>query len=71
MLPTNPTIIVPASKDTLIRQSNLTRNEGQSPWLRLRGGVGTTTRLLLGFDLSGINLSEVKSAILEMTIAGS
>jgi hypothetical protein len=71
VLPTNPTIIVPASKDTLVRQSNLTRNEGQSPWLRLKGGVGTATRLLLGFDLSGINLSDLKSAILEMTIAGS
>ncbi|MBK8689037.1 MAG: hypothetical protein IPN24_11540 [Betaproteobacteria bacterium] len=44
---------------------------GQSPWLRLKGGVGTTTRLVLGFDLSGINLGDVKSAILEMTIAGT
>jgi len=71
VLPTNPTIVVPAGKDTLVRQSNLNRNEGQSPWLRLKGGTGTATRLLLGFDLSGINLSDVKSAILEMTIAGS
>ncbi|MBK7593163.1 MAG: hypothetical protein IPI27_18445 [Betaproteobacteria bacterium] len=50
---------------------NPTRNEGQSPWLRLKGGVGTTTRLVLGFDLSGINLNDVKSAILKMTIAGT
>lgn len=71
VLPTNTTTLLPATKDTLVRQSNATRNEGQSPWLRLKGGVGTTTRLVLGFDLSGINLGDVKSAILEMTIAGT
>jgi hypothetical protein len=71
VLPTNPTLIVPASKDTLLRQGNVTRNNGQSPLLRLKGGAGTTNRLLLGFDLSGVAVDQVKSAVLEMTIADS
>ncbi len=71
VLPTNSTIIVPASKDALIREFNVNRNEGHSPLLRSKGEVGTTTRLLLGFDLSGIDLNQVKSAVLEMTIAAT
>src|SRR5947209_17496007 len=60
-----------AVKDAVIRQTNVTRNEGHSPLLRLRGDPNLNTRVLLGFDASGINLAQVKSAIIEMTIAGN
>ena len=71
VLPTDPTTVVAAAKDTLVRQSALNRNEGQSPMLRLKGGTGAATRLLFGFDLAGIDLNNVKAAVLELTIVGT
>lgn len=71
MLPTNATVVVPAWKDALIRQSATNRNEGWSPLLRLKGGTSPGTRLLLAFDLSGIVVANVKSAVLELRIADS
>jgi hypothetical protein len=69
--PLPATTFVYAAKDALLRQSNVTRNEGASPLLRIRAGAGTHSRAVVGFDLSGLDLGTVKAATLEMTIGGN
>jgi Zn-dependent metalloprotease len=70
VMPASPrTLTFIANKDTLIRQHDPTRNEGKSPLLRLRGEAGRNTRVLVGFDLAAVDVSQVKSAMLEMRVA--
>src|SRR5207249_2275726 len=68
-LPPKQVIIMEVAKDSFLRQVAKDRNEGTNSQLRLRGGYGTKTRIVLGFDLTHINLNEVKSAVLELHIA--
>jgi len=65
--------VIAVSKDTFVRQLLPDRNDGASPRLRVKGTPGEKTRALLRFDgLSAItDLSTVKSAVLEMTVAAA
>ena len=68
-LPPKQMVIVEVAKDSFLRQVAKDRNEGTNSRLRLKGGYGAKTRIVLGFDLAHINPDEVKSAVLELHIA--
>ena len=68
-LPAKKVAIVEVAKDSFLRQAAKDRNDGASPRLRLKGGYGEKTRVVVGFDLAHINPDEVKSAVLELHIA--
>jgi len=64
-------LIIPVLKDTFVREALPGRNDGASPRLRLKGIAGERTRILLRFDLTGIDVATVKSAVLVLTAAYS
>jgi hypothetical protein len=70
--PGNAQLLIPVAKDSLLREVSPNRNEGASPLLRLKGvdADHTKTRIVLAFDLTGLDLGTVKSAVLEMVVAG-
>ena len=59
------------AKDSFVRQALINRNDGAGLRLRLQGLPGQKTRPVVGFDLAGIDLANVKSAVLQMTIASN
>ncbi len=71
MPPANPKVVLPAVRDSYIREASRNRNDGAGLRLRLRGIQGSQTRVVLGFDIGGIDVDNVKSAVIELTIADS
>lgn len=70
--PTNTKIEVLAIKDASVRQDGPNTNDGNSPRLRLMGLEGKKRRVLVGLPTElGVDADNVKSAVLELTIAES
>jgi hypothetical protein len=61
------TVPLDAVKDTFLRQNAPNTNEGAHP--RLVISQDGKRRVMVGFDLSGINLASVQSATLRLTVA--
>jgi hypothetical protein len=64
--PSNETL--PSSKDTLVYERETHANEGANPRLTLEKITGKAARNLLGFDLSGVDISSLTKATLVLTI---
>jgi Zn-dependent metalloprotease len=62
------TTIVSVQKDSTLVMNSPNRNEGASPELRVSGDEDNSMRIVLGFDLSNINLDSVATAKLVMTV---
>lgn len=65
------TIIRYPSKDSFIEQAAANINQGRHTRLKVSGQPNQETRTVLGFNLHGIAIKKVKSAILELSIASS
>jgi hypothetical protein len=65
--PPTPDTILTSVKDSFLREGNADRNEGANPTIRVQ--ANGHNRAVVAFDLTGINLAEVTSATLVLTIA--
>jgi hypothetical protein len=66
MLPTVQELVVPAARDAFLRQGNPDRNEGANPRLLIQ--ASGNNRVVVGFDLTDVDISAVTSARLVLTI---
>jgi len=67
----HPKVVLQAVRDNYLREEYKNRNDGAGLRLRLRGLQGAQTRVALGFDIGSIDPDNVKSAVIELTIAAS
>ena len=63
---TSAQTVVPVQQDTFLRAKSPDRNEGANPRLRLHGD--SPYHILLGFDLGGVDLTDLRQAEIVLTI---